>query len=205
MLVAPCDIVTTKKSKKGWRRNPNKIPTLSQMSRGASCASSKASLVHIEDMTDILDSQFLDLPDFFDLPLVSRAPVSNPNPIITQTLPLKCTFGKPTPWLGPPVLPYVIPTEPALWSHQDTQAVAVGPRPGFIHFLLCLTWSVMSVKLSHFPQFPPCPAQPILMIEGLNLAVALMRVRKLEKAVHLRGILNFAVRKCKRILESVRA
>lgn len=181
MLVVPCDIVTTKKRKRGWRRNPSKIPTLFLMSRGANSASSKVSLVHINDLTDILDSQFLDLPYFFNLHLVSRAPVSNPNPIITQTLSLKCIFGKPTLWLEPPELPYVIPTDPAL-GHTRTPKLWMS-----VPFLLWLSWPVMSVKLSHFPQFLSCPAQPILKIEGLSLAVALVRVRKLEKKLFILG------------------
>lgn len=46
----------------------------------------------------------------------------------------------------------------------------------------------------------PLPPKPVLKIEELGL-IALMRVRKLEKAIHLRGLLNLAERKYKAILE----
>lgn len=41
------------------------------------------------------------------------------------------------------------------------------------------------------PFFCHYPAQPILKIKDLSVVVALMRVRKMEKAVHLRGLNHF--------------
>lgn len=136
MLVAPCDIMTIKKEKGGGGETCGKIPTLFQVSLGASKESlvkkkkkTKRVTVCINDLSDTLDSEFLDLPCFFNRHVVSCAPVSNPNPIIAQNLSLKCTFGKPTPGLEPPVCPGVIPADPVLWLHPDTQAVVSVPFP----------------------------------------------------------------------------
>lgn len=100
-----------------------------------------------------------------------------------------------------------IPTDAALGPKQNTEALDVSLLPGFTSFPAYLGWSpqcnshpfLSSLPILLFCNLPPTP-QPVLKIEELGL-VALMRIRKLEKAVHLRGHLNLKERKYKVILE----
>lgn len=101
-------------------------------------------------------------------------------------------------------------TLPLSYSHWHCSQAKAG-RPGrgwllgFTSFPAYLSWSLQWNSHPFFSSFPSplfCHglARPVLKIEELGL-LELMRVRKLGKAVHLRGLLNLTERKQKVILE----
>lgn len=179
-----------------------------QMSPRASRTPSEESLVHWNCFI-LWTLNFLIFPTSSTCTL---CPVAlNPVPaLLSQRIHLWNVHLEYPVWLQPPILILFysfILTDAALGPKQNTEALDVSLLPGFTSLPAFLGWSpqcnsppfLSSLPTLLFCNLPPTP-QPVLKIEELGL-VALMRIRKLEKAVHLRGHLNLTERKYKVILE----